>query len=303
MWGWPALLLVVALAVPGPAHASHHGPVDCSEPQEVPADFAAATRTPGSRIGLALGSGSVHGIAHVGVIRELEARGVDVRVVTGTSVGALVGSLWASGMKARELEDLVLAFAAEDHSRFTFFGEGLYSNLALREALGPAFRGRPIEAWPRRFGAVATNVASGQRRIIMTGEGALAVQASAAAPVIFAPVRVANERLVDGALVEPVPVDAARALGADFVIAVDVAYRPYEEPVSGVSGIGFQAMHILVNSLATEQLKRADVAIRLDLHERMSCGPAALVEAGARALRAAWPEIERGLRRAPAPAP
>src|SRR5687768_12539535 len=100
----------------------------------------------------------------------------------------------------------------------------------------------------------------------------------------------------DGALVEPVPVDAARALGAEFVIAVDVAYRPYEESVGSATQYAFQAMHILVNALATQQLATADVAIRLDLHRlMMACGREALIDEGRRALRRAGPHIEKAL--------
>src|SRR6185369_15253092 len=105
-----------------------------------------------------------------------------------------------------------------------------------------------------------------------------------------------TEKFGDGALVEPVPVDTARALGAQRVIAVDVAYRPYEESPSGIAAYGFQAMHILVNSLAERQLRDADFGLRLDLHDTMSrCGPESLVAKGREAMRNAWPELERAL--------
>jgi NTE family protein len=97
--------------------------------------------------------------------------------------------------------------------------------------------------------------------------------------------------------VEPVPVDAARALGADYVIAIDVAYRPYEEAVSGISGYAFQSMHILVNALAERQLKDADLVIRLDVHHLMDCGKPALVAAGRDAMLRALPDLALGLAR------
>src|SRR4029078_4892410 len=126
----------------------------------------------------------------------------------------------------------------------------------------------------------------------MSGDGALAVQASSAVPLMFRPVMVGAERLVDGALVEPVPVGGARAMGADVVIGVDVAYRPYEDRVSGVTGYGFQSMHILINTLATRDLNDAGLATRLDVHERlMRGGPEALIAAGREAVSTAWPEI------------
>lgn len=261
-----------------------------------PAPIAAPLAVPkGVRIGLALGSGSMHGYAHIGVLREIEARGLPVPVVAGTSVGALFGSLWASGLAAGEIDRLASGDEI-DLSSLAGSWQGLYSSEPMREPLEKAFRGRPIEAWPRRFGAVATELARGERRLLDRGDGVIAVQASSAVPVMFLPVRVGSERLVDGALVEPVPVNAARDLGANLVIAVDVAYRPHEEEASGLTAYAFQALHILVNSLAASQARTADVNIRLDLHDRwMKCGRAGLVAAGREAVDRAWPEIARAV--------
>jgi NTE family protein len=153
-----------------------------------------------------------------------------------------------------------------------------------------------VEGWPRRFGAVATNLANGHRQLLASGSGALAVQASSAVPAYFQPVVIDGAKLADGALVEPVPVDAARALGADFVIAVDVAYRPYEESVTSATQYAFQAMHILVNALAEQQLRTADIAIRLDLHRTLTaCGRDGLIVEGRQALRRAAPHIAQAL--------
>jgi NTE family protein len=278
-----ALALASAAAVAAP---------DCrfAPPQLVPPLQAPE----GVRIGLALGSGSMHGYAHVGVLQELEARALPVAVVSGTSVGALVGSLWASGVSAGGIE--AMAASELDLSEVSGSWQGLYSNEPMRSPLEAAFRGRPIESWPRKFGAVATELGRGERRLLATGDGAVAVRASSAVPVLFLPVAVRGERLVDGALVEPVPVEAARDLGANFVIAVDVAYRPHEEAASGITAYAFQALHILVNSLAASQARTADVVIRLNLHQRWkNCGREGLVAAGRQAVAAAWPEIQRAL--------
>lgn len=278
--------LACATALASPADCRFAPPAPLATPLAVP---------PGVRIGLALGSGSMHGYAHIGVLREIEARGLPVSVVAGTSVGALIGSLWASGLAAGEIDRLARSDEF-DLSRLAGSWHGLYSSEPMRGPLEKAFGGRPIEAWPRRFVAVATDLASGERRLLARGDGATAVQASSAVPVMFLPVRVGSERLVDGALVEPVPVNAARDLGANLVIAVDVAYRPYEEVASGLTAYAFQALHILVNSLAASQARTADVNIRLDLHHRwMTCGQEGLVAAGREAVASAWPEIARAV--------
>jgi NTE family protein len=257
-----------------------------------------APAVPGLRVGLALGSGSMHGLAHIGVLREIEDSGLPVQVVAGTSIGAVIGSLWASGYGAREIESLSRGSDWDDVGQLSVTSQGLYSNSGLRGQMEKLHRGRPIEAWPRRFGAVATDIASGERRLLSRGSGAEAVQASAAVPVMFAPVRVDGRALADGALVEPVPVRAARELGADFVIAVDVAYRPYEEATSGLLGFAFQSMHILVNALAAEQLRDADYALRIDVHHAYThCGDAGVIAAGRAAVRAAWPAVVAAARR------
>jgi NTE family protein len=250
------------------------------------------------RVGIALGSGSMHGLAHIGVLRELEDSGLPVQVVAGTSIGAVIGSLWANGYAAREIESLARGSDWEDVGQLSLSRQGIYSNTGLRDQMEKLHRGRPMQTWPRRFGAVATDIASGERRLLRTGSAAEAVQASAAVPVMFAPVRVNGQALADGALVEPVPVRAAREMGADFVIGVDVAYRPYEEATSGILGFAFQSMHILINRLAEEQVRDADYALRMDLHHAyMHCGEAGVIAAGRNALRQAWPAITAAAKR------
>jgi NTE family protein len=252
---------------------------------------------PMPHLGIALGSGSSHGAAHIGVIQELERGAIGVKVVAGTSVGAIIGALWASGLSAAEIATLQRDDDWEQ-LRFAYSRAGIFTNEPLRARLSKAFRDRPMESWPRRFGAVATDLLTGERVLFSRGDGAVAVQASTAIPALYAPVVFNGLTLGDGALVEPVPVDAARALGAAFVIAIDVAYRPREAQPQTTTQIAFQAMHILTNSLAAEQMKRADVAIRIDLHDTyMLCGPGAVVAAGRDALRAAWPVVIREARR------
>jgi NTE family protein len=286
-----AALLALLLA----AVAARAG--ECDVPAVPPSPAPAApTLPPGTRVGIALGSGSMHGYAHIGVLEELEARKLPVHVVAGTSVGALVGALWASGLGGGDIDALARREDLADLGRMSASWQGLLTSDALRAPLAAAFHGRPIEAWPRRFGAVATNIANGERRIIASGDGVTAIQASSAVPVLYRPIVIRGERLVDGALVEPVPVGAARDLGANFVIGVDVGYRPNEAPAEGMPQYAFQAMHILVNSLSAEQMRSADVAIRLNLHKRWTdCGRDALVAAGRDAVRRAWPDLLRAI--------
>jgi len=293
------LALATVLAVLAGVPAAHAQPAECAPPAQWP--LAPHVDARGLAVAVAFGSGSMHGMAHVGVIQALEASGLDVRIVTGTSVGAIVGSMWASGLDAREITRMAFTYDWDDAGHLAPGAEGLMSNGPIRDELARIFGSRPIQAWPRHFGAVATNMVNGQRRVLTSGDGARAVQASAAMPVLFHPVVIGGEKLADGALVEPVPVDAAREMGADFVIGIDVAYRPYEAPAGGLSGQAFQAMHILTNQLAQRQLRDADFALRLDVHQQfVRCGPQGLVTAGRLAMARELPALAKALAKAAA---
>jgi len=292
----PRVVIAILVAALAPTLAAGAQPVECAPPAQWP--VAPHVDARGLAVAVAFGSGSMHGMAHVGVIEALEASGLEVQIVTGTSVGAIVGSLWASGLDAGAITRMASAYDWDDASHLAPGREGLMSNGPIRDELDRAFGGRPMQSWPRHFGAVATNMVNGQRRLLTSGDGARAVQASAAMPVLFRPVAIAGEKLADGALVEPVPVDAAREMGADFVIGIDVAYRPYEAPAGGLAGQAFQAMHILTNRLAERQLRDADFALRLDVHRQfMTCGAEGLVTAGRLAMLRELPALSDALAR------
>jgi len=261
--------------------------------------FAAA---PGAsrRIGIALGSGGLHGYAHIGVIRAFESLGFRPEVITGTSVGALAGVLWASGLSSKTIEDL-----ANDPAWSGMISGGWRFGSAAMERLQKLVRDnvpvKDVFDLRPRFGAVATDVETGELVLLDRGDPGLVVAASACVPLRHVPVRIGKRRLVDGALSAPIPVDAARTLGADYVIAVDVAYRPYEEPLESDSttAMAFQMMHIMVNRLIGEQIRRADFRIRLDLHALMqgARGAQALIGVGERAVREVWPALRQQLSR------
>ena len=246
------------------------------------------------KLALALGSGSQHGHALIGVLREFERNGLKPDLVVGTSVGAMVGALWASGMDSAAISRSADQLTMWRNVRFSWPERGLFSNRGLQETIRKLTGGRPIEAWPTRFAAVATDLATGERVVIDRGDAAVAVAASASMPVLCRPVAWGGRMLVDGALTEPVPSKAARDLGAHRVIAVDIAYRPSDAPVRSVPDSGFQAMHILVNALIAQQSRHADVNLHLSLHPLMEGKRdyrSALIEAGAQATRSAWSTI------------
>jgi NTE family protein len=255
------------------------------------------------RIGIAFGSGSRHGLVHVGIIKALAEAGLRPQVVTGTSAGAIAGALWASGLEWDRIRQAAGEISWLEGGRLSF-DLGLLSNESVRRLVRERTAGRPMEDWPIRFGAVAADFATGERVLLSSGDPGDAVAASASMPVLYAPVTIGGRGLVDGALVEPVPIRAARELGAEVVIAVDVAFRPAEEPPGSVLDAPFQAMHILVNRLIEEQIGEADFAIRLNVHHLFAAPDTdrRLLAAGERAVRERWPAIQAALQ-APAGGP
>jgi NTE family protein len=188
-------------------------------------DANRASAKPGSpAIGLVLGSGAARGFAHIGVMRALEAHGIKPDIIVGTSMGALVGGCYANG----ELDTLE-AWARSLTVRrvfgyldVKFGGSGLISGNRLTRQLEESIGTKNIEDLPIRFAAIATEIGTGHEVWLTHGSLVLALRASYALPGIFPPMHLGGRWLVDGALVNPVPVSAARAFGARVVIAVNM---------------------------------------------------------------------------------
>lgn len=182
------------------------------------------------KIGLALGSGAARGWSHIGIIQSLQALGINIDVVAGCSIGAYVGAAYTNG-RLQELHDW--ASALTEWQVFSLMGVGLKkgglaTGQKVFQALGEQFTASRFEELSKPLGVVATDLYSGKEVIFRSGDVVDAVRASCAIPGLFPPV--ANDRrwLVDGAVVNPVPVNVCRQMGADFVIAVNLSadFRP-----------------------------------------------------------------------------
>jgi len=187
---------------------------------------APVERTPRTkaRIGLALGGGAARGWSHIGVVRVLEEAGIVPDVIAGSSIGAVVGGCYAAG-KLDELE----AFAQSLTKRrvmglldFHFSGAGLIAGGRLQRLLDQDLTDRRVETLPVKFCTIATELVSGHEIWLTRGPLVQAMRASYALPGVFDPVMIGGRWLMDGALVNPIPITAARALGADIVICVNL---------------------------------------------------------------------------------
>jgi NTE family protein len=218
------------------------------------------------RIGLALSGGAARGIAHVGVLRVLAEHRIPIDFIAGTSAGAVVGAALASGVSITEIEKIGRTLRWRDMGRMTLSRLGVQSNARLEEFMRACLPVTRFEELPIPFAAVATDLHSGSA-VILSGEGdvAFAVRASCAIPGWYVPVTDEHGRqLVDGGLVANIPSAAARSLGADLVIAVDVNFEGAKflgQPQSAI-GVLLQSMMVVQRTASAHQLQDADVVIR-----------------------------------------
>jgi NTE family protein len=181
------------------------------------------------KVGLALGSGGARGAAHVGVLKVLEREGIEVVAIAGSSIGAMVGGAYAAGIPVERIEEEWKRASLPQVVRTflpTFPRAGLSSGAELERYLRSVFGDMRVEDLRIPFAALATDLDTGEAVVIREGPLVEALRASTAIPGIFRPVRWRGRILVDGGLVEPVPVRACRELGAELVIGVDVGPRP-----------------------------------------------------------------------------
>ncbi|MHB1132886.1 MAG: patatin-like phospholipase family protein [Chloroflexota bacterium] len=174
------------------------------------------------RLGLALGGGGARGLAHIGVLKVFEEAGIGVDLAVGSSIGGVIALAWAAGLTQRQMSELVLStpvasLLGRDHT-----GLGL-SGTERVGALAESVAGRQnIEDLPRRGAVVVTDLSAGKRVVLASGSIATAVRATIAIPGLFSPVVLGGRVLVDGGILEPIPMEAARQMGATRVVAVNV---------------------------------------------------------------------------------
>ncbi|MBM5575738.1 patatin-like phospholipase family protein [Deefgea sp. CFH1-16] len=231
----------------------------CSTPPVAPPP----TPAPKVKIGLALGGGAAKGFAHIGVIKMLEANGIQVEVVAGTSAGSVVGALYASGMDAFTLQERAFSLDESQIRDVNLLGGGLIKGQKLQDYVNQLVGNKAINQFAKPFAAVATELDTGKKIAFNRGNAGQAVRASSSIPGIFMPVSIANKKYVDGGVVSPVPVDAARDLGANFVIAVDISSKANNQTAStSTLGVMNQAIVIMGQKLGEQELARADIVIR-----------------------------------------
>jgi NTE family protein len=263
-FGTVALSFLATALMAGCASLRERPPADLS-PRSLEdveqAHLLAAAEKRKPKLALVLGGGGLRGFAHLGVLRALEEAGVQPDIVVGTSAGAVVGAAYASGLSPDRIESIARGVKLASLIDFTLSTSGLMRGDNIASWIDGITAGVPVENFPRRFAAVATDLRSGRAMLLDRGTAGAAVQASAAVPGVTVPVAYRGGHLVDGGIASLVPVRFARALGADFVVAVDIyCTGPGSEGLAAPSVL-MRAMRVQSCLAAAAEMSEAGVLI------------------------------------------
>jgi NTE family protein len=246
------------------------------------------------RIALVLGGGGARGLSHIGVLKALKEKNIPIDIIVGTSAGALVGGLYASGIDISELENIGRSAGWNDVSNFSTFHlfgllttESLLSTRKLEDYLQKQIGKKRFDQLKIPFACIACDIKTGERIVFKEGDLALAIRASSTIPGVFSPVEYRHRFLVDGGVVDNLPVDIAKVMGADFIIAVYPKAVSSEFEVTNVLTTLIQVINIQGGLLVSEQLARADFIIvpnvknvsAIELHRSVECIEAGVVAA------------------------
>jgi NTE family protein len=215
-----------------------------------------------AKIAVVLGAGASKGFAHIGVLKVLESNKIPIHMIVGTSAGSFVGAIYAYGYSAFELQKVSFSIEKGDIVDLTIPDNGFIKGERLEGYINRILKNTTIEKLKIPFYAVATDIQSGKEIVFGTGNTGTAVRASCSIPGIFRPVNISGRMYVDGGVVSPVAVDAARRLGADVVIVVDISGDfDLSQPEGTIETI-LQSINIMYSRLASIQLSKADIVIR-----------------------------------------
>jgi NTE family protein len=255
------------------------------------------------KIGLALGGGAARGFAHIGVIKALEAQGIYPDIVVGTSAGSVVGAMYAAGNSGFALQKTAMEMDEATISDWAvpLFGKssGVLKGEALQAYVNKAVKNVTMEKLKTRFGAVATDLKTGQPILFQRGNTGQAVRASSSVPGVFQAVVIGGRSYVDGGLVAPVPVRYAKEMGADFIIAVNISTQTEAQAAVSSVEVILQTFAIMGQRLNHHELKDADIVIQPALGKMGGndfAGRNLAILAGEQAAAAAMPQIKARLK-------
>jgi len=219
----------------------------------------------GSNIGLALGGGAVLGAAHVGVFQALEDNGIRPAAITGTSIGAFIAAMYAFGLSLSEIEEIALDLDWLNISQVSLSRYGLLSNDKMGDLLDEVIGKVDFQEADITLAMIAADIRTGEKVVLDSGDVAMAVMASTCLPGIYTPVDHQEHLLVDGGIVENVPISPLKSMAVDSIIGVDLLSSQGLDSPDNIIDILVNAYNISTRNAIRIQLESADLVIAPDL--------------------------------------
>ncbi|MDD4601287.1 hypothetical protein SDC9_05923 [bioreactor metagenome] len=248
------------------------------------------------KIGLALGSGGLRGLAHVGVLKVLERENIPVDYIAGCSIGSIIGALYCAGHSPDTIIKLAKHLKPRYWLDFVIPKLGIISGDKLLKTIRLLTQQKSFAELDIQLAIVATELNHGREIVFTEGDVAEAVRASTSVPGVFVPHKIDDMLLVDGAVLNPTPIDIARAMGADIVIAVDLAHASVVFNITNVFDVIIQSIDIMERELLKNRHKICDILIQPDIAHISPSSFEAIEECvslGEEAAEKAMPEIKR----------
>lgn len=217
------------------------------------------------KIGLALGGGAVLGTAHIGVLKALVEFNIKISFISGTSIGSLIAAFTAFGFNWRSIKEIALSLDWMDISTISLSQYGLLSNKNIGELISDKIKNPNFESSSIPLAVITTDISNGEKVILTKGKVDKAVMASTSIPGLFAPVEINNDLLVDGGIVENVPISPLKKFGADYIIAVDLNAGRNQKRPENIIEVLLNTFDFTIMTATKLQTEEADMLIKPDL--------------------------------------
>ncbi|MCT8139042.1 patatin-like phospholipase family protein [Anaerobacillus sp. CMMVII] len=249
----------------------------------------------GPKIGLALGSGGARGFAHIGVIKVLEEANIPIHYIAGSSMGALVGAFYGVGYTPEQMIKMAIHFQRKYYLDFTVPKMGFILGEKVKQLIRILTKNKKIEDLTPVLTIVATDLLKGEKVVFKEGDISTAVRASISIPGIFVPEKVGDTLLVDGAVIDRVPVSEVKKMDADIVIAVDVSYFEVEPQINSIFDVIMQSMDIMEREMIRHREIESDIMIKPIINHHSSTAFKSIekiIQQGEDAAQEKLPEIQ-----------
>jgi len=221
----------------------------------------------GKKVGIALGGGATLGAAHIGILKALEEKNIEIQYISGTSIGSLIASLYAFGISVDKIEEIAANLKWLDITNLSLSKYGLLSNTKMEKLISQHIKYSNIEESKIPLTMIATDISNGEKVVLEKGNIAKSIMASTCIPGIFKPIEIDHKMLVDGGIVENVPVKTLKKMGAEFIIGVDLNPIHSHGKPNNIIDVILNSFHYSIKQTVAAQTMDSDILFKPDLSQ------------------------------------